>query len=214
MNFRELLYISNLVSLSRVALVPVAGYLLYLGDFRSSLYCLGVIIFAGLTDALDGYLARKLNQVSQLGLILDPLTDKIFAISLVIMLLIFREFPIYLAVAIFARDFVILLAGLFLLKENVVVPSNEIGKYYFASLVTLISCTIVSFPLGIEVMTWIFEALYLMSVVSYFFVLVELKRKKKQFSFPDNIYIKVFRITATYLLGIYILYNFYIFLEI
>ena len=91
------LQIPNLVSLSRIAMVPFLGYYLARGDDRSTLICAILMIVAGITDGLDGYLARRLGQISKLGIALDPVADKIFAGALVLLLIFYRDFPIWLA---------------------------------------------------------------------------------------------------------------------
>ncbi len=87
-------------------------------------------IIAMLTDYLDGYYARKLNQVSEMGKILDPLADKVIVISLIIILAIMQRIPLWLTVMIFLRDILILLGGIYLKKKlGYVVPSNQTGKW-------------------------------------------------------------------------------------
>jgi phosphatidylserine synthase len=83
MNYRELLQPANLLSLSRVALAPVVGYCLWLDTPIGTVIAALMLILAGVTDALDGYLARRLNQVTPLGIALDPIADKLFAVILV-----------------------------------------------------------------------------------------------------------------------------------
>ena len=209
MKFKELTYISNLVSLSRVAMVPLIAIYLKQNDLSSAYICMILIVLAGLSDALDGYLARKFNQVSQLGLILDPLADKVFALSLVVLLIFYREFPLWLAVIILFRDLLILSGSLLFLKEKIVVSSNNIGKYYFASLVTLISCSVLRYEKGFELTTWVVLVLLFFSILSYAILAVEMKYKRKIFSFPDNKIILAIRVTLTYLFAYYIFYNLY-----
>ena len=72
-----MLKIVNLITLSRIILAPVILVLFILDNY---LLCLLLFIFAGITDYLDGYLARKYNAESQLGEILDPIADKILII--------------------------------------------------------------------------------------------------------------------------------------
>lgn len=148
----ELLLIPNLLSLSRIVLTPVVGYFLWRNDPQSTLICLGLLVIAALTDALDGYVARRMNLISKLGLILDPLADKIFAAVLIIELILFRDFPLWLAVGIIGRDLLILLAGLMILdKKNVASSSTLTGKYAFFAIVILIVCSVVRFEAGLKI---------------------------------------------------------------
>jgi len=88
------------------------------------LICLGIA-----TDVLDGILARKLNQISELGKILDPLADKLAVASLAIFLCIYRDFPVWAVILIITRDLAILIGGLIAMKRNFAIPtSNLLGK--------------------------------------------------------------------------------------
>jgi CDP-diacylglycerol--glycerol-3-phosphate 3-phosphatidyltransferase len=87
-------------------------------------------ILAIATDYLDGYFARKLNQVSELGKILDPLADKIIITAVVIAMISVGKLSIYLAGGIILRDLLILIGGLYTKKMlGYVIPSNQIGKW-------------------------------------------------------------------------------------
>jgi CDP-diacylglycerol--glycerol-3-phosphate 3-phosphatidyltransferase len=82
-----------------------------------------------MTDYLDGKLARTWNIVSATGKILDPVADKICTVLAALSLVYFRGFPLWLLILIIARDAIILLAGLVVLRlRNIVPVSNVIGK--------------------------------------------------------------------------------------
>ncbi len=83
--FKGCLTIPNLISVIRIFLIPVIAVLYYNGEI---LWTVVVIFLSGLSDALDGKIARKFNQVSALGKLLDPIADKltIFALAIVLFL--------------------------------------------------------------------------------------------------------------------------------
>lgn len=85
--FKELftgcLTIPNLISVIRIALIPVFGVLYYQGDV---LWAVVVLFISGLTDFFDGKIARKFNQISALGKLLDPIADKLTQITIAIVL--------------------------------------------------------------------------------------------------------------------------------
>jgi len=165
------------MSLSRVFLTPLVGYFLWKGDIQSTHICALLLIVAGLTDGLDGYLARRLGQVSELGKTLDPLADKLMATSLIIMLIFFRDFPIWLAGIVVGRDIIILLAGLILFRgKKLVVPSNLAGKYAFTSIAFLIGSYIYRFPVGIYITTSL--TLFLTGLSSFLYARVFLRLKR------------------------------------
>ena len=102
-------HIPNLLTGIRFLLIPVLIYLLYNGNFHGSLY---LIILMGLTDALDGFLAKKLNCVSRFGEFSDPICDKLMLISATVILAYMGLLPVWLVSLIIARDLIILVGGI------------------------------------------------------------------------------------------------------
>jgi len=98
--------IPNLITLLRIILVPVIVILLIQGFFLKALI---VFVVAGLSDALDGFLARVLHQQTVLGAYLDPIADKALLASSFVTLSILHIIPSWLAVIVISRDFIILL---------------------------------------------------------------------------------------------------------
>ncbi len=205
--------IPNLVSLSRIFLTPFVAYFLWKGDLQSTHICALLLILAGITDALDGYLARKLNQVSELGKSLDPLADKIMAGILVILLILFREFPIWLALLIIGRDILILIAGLILLKgKKIVVPSNLTGKYAFAAIAFLIGSYIYNYPFGIWFTTNITIIYIVLSFYFYTRLFLAVKKGEALPLFNDKLIYKILRWIWNFIFLTLYLFNFYEFM--
>jgi len=98
--------IPNFLSLFRIILVPVTVIFLIDGSFFTAL---AIFTLAGVTDALDGFLARVLSQKTVLGAYLDPLADKALLTSCFVTLSIMGIIPGWLAVVVVSRDFIILL---------------------------------------------------------------------------------------------------------
>lgn len=118
--------ISNLISISRAVLAFPMAVLLMNGESLSALI-LGIIAVG--TDLLDGYLARKLNQISEWGKIFDPLADKVFVGTVTVCLLITNKIPIWFVIAVVMRDVLILIGGIYAKdKVEMVIPSNYVGK--------------------------------------------------------------------------------------
>jgi CDP-diacylglycerol--glycerol-3-phosphate 3-phosphatidyltransferase len=88
-----------------------------------------LIVIAWITDLLDGYLARRLNAISEFGKIIDPVADKTLILVIVLSLVASNNLSLSTAIIIVARDIVILTAGLVALKKfKFAIPSNIIGK--------------------------------------------------------------------------------------
>lgn len=103
----QFLTVPNLLSMLRLALVPVFLYFLL-----SERYLLAIVMLAAasLTDYLDGYFARKFNQVTRLGQLLDPAADRLYIFSTLVGLSITGIIPVWLAVVIISRDAVLAFA--------------------------------------------------------------------------------------------------------
>jgi len=209
----EILQPANLLSLSRIGLAPFIGYYLWRSDNQATLICALLLIIAGVTDVLDGFVARRLNQVSRLGMVLDPLADKILAVALVVMLIFFRGFPLWLAVVIVGRDLLILVAGVVLLKgSDIVVPSNLTGKYTFAATAFLLGSYVIRFDFGATLMTYVTVTLVTASTIIYTRTFVLLKSGASTTPFADRPLYRITRAVVTLaVLGGYF-YKLYLFL--
>ncbi len=187
MSFRELIQLPNLFSLSRVVLAPLIGYILWKDQPGATMVAALLIILAGVTDGLDGYLARRMKCVTRLGMALDPIADKAFAIILVICLILFRDFPIWLAAAIIGRDILIVAGGLWLKRRrDISLPSNLTGRWAFAAVAVLLGAYIIRFQFSIQLMTPIVVILLGASLIGYGLVFVRIKRGRSVEPFSDN----------------------------
>ena len=97
----QLRTIPNLLSVLRLALVPVFLYLILT---EHPLLAFLVLAFASFTDWLDGYLARRLNQITRLGALLDPAADRLYIFATLIGLAITGAIPVWLPIVVIGRD--------------------------------------------------------------------------------------------------------------
>jgi len=119
--------IPNMLTLIRITLVPIFVILMMEGLFS---YALAVFVVAGITDALDGFLARVLGQQTVLGSYLDPLADKALIITSFVILSTLNIIPSWLAVVVISRDCVILLgvSVLFLMSVSFEIRPTYVSK--------------------------------------------------------------------------------------
>ena len=118
--------ISNFLSFFRILLVFPTVYFVSVGTNE---YIYLVAFVAMLSDWLDGFLARKLNQITDLGKILDPVGDKVLIAGTVIALYYYQGFPLWLMLVIVLRDVGILIGAFFIYdKSKHVISSNWPGK--------------------------------------------------------------------------------------
>lgn len=121
--------ISNFLSISRLILVLPIAYLLEQNNRAMDATILVLIFIACLTDFFDGYVARKLNQVSDFGKLLDPMADKIALVATTLLLVYYRGFPLWLFGLMLARDLMISIGALLILnRRKIIVQSNWPGK--------------------------------------------------------------------------------------
>jgi cardiolipin synthase len=99
---RRVLTIPNIISIVRLAGVPLFLWLILVPEADG--WALVVLMLSGVSDYLDGYLARRLNQTSKLGAILDPVADRLYILSTVVGLAVRDVIPWWLAILLPARD--------------------------------------------------------------------------------------------------------------
>jgi cardiolipin synthase (CMP-forming) len=124
--------VPNMLTYGRIVAVPVVAALLMVGGERSRWVALGIYILAAITDFLDGYLARKWQQQSALGRMLDPIADKVLVAVVLLVLAadgILRDGHMWASIIILARE--VLVSGLreFLGELRVSVPVTKIAKW-------------------------------------------------------------------------------------
>jgi len=124
---------SNILSVSRIfLLIPIVILILKPGN-QYRLTVLALMILGSATDFLDGMLARALNQVTDFGKLLDPLSDKICIVTASIALVIAGDVPVWYAVIVAARDLIILAgSAVIITQRKVVVQSVWTGKWTVA----------------------------------------------------------------------------------
>jgi cardiolipin synthase len=150
---QQFLTVPNLLSMLRLALVPVFLYLLI-----NERYVLAIctLALASLTDYLDGYFARKWNQITRLGQLLDPAADRLYIFSTLVGLAYVGQIPVWIVAVIFARDAMLAVAYVVLANFGYgPLPVHYLGK-------TATFALLYSFPLLLMAKIWIEAAPVLM----------------------------------------------------
>jgi len=135
--------IPNLISIFRILLVLPIVYLLY----RQQLgFALVLFIIAGVSDGVDGYLAKRNGWSSALGAFLDPLADKTLLISSYLVLGWVGLFPVWLVAAVILRDLIIVIGslGYFVLIGRVEMAPSIISKINTAAQITLVAVVLLT----------------------------------------------------------------------
>ena len=181
----KILTISNALSFFRLLLVfPVWFSLSNFHDEKYRILTFTLCIVAAITDYLDGYVARKRNEITEVGKIIDPLADKILVAVLTIKLYLNGELSSYFLLIILLRDAIIFIGGILIsLKLKKVLPSNLLGKIT----VTVIGFVFLLVIAGLNKQSMIFIVVYYGSIfliyaslLGYLIRSLEFLKKKRQ----------------------------------
>lgn len=138
--------LANILTMTRLALLPVIIVLFFVPFEWAAWGALGLYIVGAVTDGLDGWVARKFNQISDFGTLMDPISDKIYVVVLLLLLIAFDRVPeifVLAVIAILTREF--LVSGLreFLGPRGVSLPVTNLAKWKTATQMVSIGLLIV-----------------------------------------------------------------------
>ena len=135
----KLKHIPNVLSIIRICLVFVF-IALFFSEFEGHIIAaLGVFLLAGLTDIVDGYLARRNNWITNLGKILDPVADKLMQCTVLVCLCIGQYVPLWFVIPYFVKEVGTLCIGFIVIKRRSV---TVVSKWYGKTTVCLFYATI------------------------------------------------------------------------
>lgn len=135
--------LANLLTFSRILLIPVFVVLFANPTPRRSLAAALVFVVAAVTDLLDGYVARRRGQITKLGKLLDPIADKLLVLSGLILLVQFDRVTALVAIVIIAREVAVTGIRAIAASEGIVLAAETIGKWKMAVQVVAIVLLIV-----------------------------------------------------------------------
>ena len=168
----RVLNLPNLITIARILLVPVVVWAIASGEMQIAFL---LFLAAGLSDAVDGFLAKRFGMTSELGAHLDPLADKILIVSIYIALGITQAIPRWIVILVVSRD--ILIVGAIMLawflgkpmrvKPVLVSKLNTVAQIVFACLVLSALAFRVRFDMTEDAIMAIVAALTLASVGFY-----------------------------------------------
>ena len=127
--------IPNILTTVRIILVPVYLWFFYTFGENKFKYAILILTIAGITDILDGYIARKYNMITRLGTVLDPIADKLTTFAVLISLSSEKLIPIWILLVLVIKELILLLGGsyIYCFKDKKIVSANKFGKIASAS---------------------------------------------------------------------------------
>jgi CDP-diacylglycerol--glycerol-3-phosphate 3-phosphatidyltransferase len=121
--------IPNILTLIRIALIPVLAVLLLSPSREAGFWAAAVFAVASITDWLDGYLARRMGIVTVFGKFLDPIADKLMVMAALIMILPFERVPAWMVLVILGREIIITGLRGIASTEGIVISASDLGKF-------------------------------------------------------------------------------------
>ena len=179
----------NYLTLSRIASVPLLIWILTWSRFSSAhgekeLAATALFLLAAMTDGLDGYLARRRQQITTMGMLLDPLADKMLVAAAFITLVQFnpRIVPAWVAVVVIAREFLVSGLRSIGVSQGFTIEASDLGKFKMVVQIIAVVAAILqhnwlevqfgrfTFPVEIiaRLAMWIMVTISLISAVDYF----------------------------------------------
>jgi cardiolipin synthase len=166
------LNIPNIITLGRVILVPVVFWLLVSGQTELAFF---VFVFAGVSDGVDGFLAKRFGWETELGAYLDPLADKLLIVSIFVALGVRGALPSWLVIAVVSRDILIVIAVVlsWLLDHPVRISPLKVSKANTLAQIVLAATVLADegFGLGLAgprlALVWLTGALTIASLAAY-----------------------------------------------
>ncbi|WP_342572353.1 CDP-diacylglycerol--glycerol-3-phosphate 3-phosphatidyltransferase [Paenibacillus sp. FSL R5-0749] len=176
---------ANKITLARIALIPL--FMLCFLNQSSLLFALIIFAVAAGTDKLDGYVARKYNQITNLGKLLDPLADKLLIAVALILMIQENMISSWIAVIIIGREIVITALRMVATEQGIALAADRYGKIKMVLQVAAIIAILlnnVSFSLLTEVrvdliLLWLAAGVTLLSGLNYIVMNYQLLRTEK-----------------------------------
>src|SRR5262245_1304592 len=119
----------NMLTLGRIAIIPVFVWLTYDADPLSSLLAASLFTLAAVTDVVDGVLARRWNQITVVGKFLDPLADKLIVMAAFVMMVRLGRLAAWVVIVLLAREFIVSGLRTIAAGEGMVIAAGQEGKW-------------------------------------------------------------------------------------
>ena len=156
--------VPNILTALRLFMVP----LFWWAYFENHTWGGAVFIAACVTDVVDGFIARKFDAITKVGMLLDPLADKLMQISAVTCLFLSGIIPQWIVTVLIMKELIMIISASFLYKKDVVIPANKVGK----AATVLLSTMVVYFMFFNDISPKTSEIISVILGIMAFFVLV------------------------------------------
>lgn len=161
----------NILTTLRFFLIPSFIMVFFSSSEDYIRYSAYIFIFAGVTDVLDGYIARKYNLTTKWGQAMDPLADKLMQLTVLICFTIKRILPLWVIIVVGIKEICMVIGGMFLYfkKEKVVIPANKYGKLATIVFYGAILAVAFGLPYG-RLIVYLAIMITIYAFIQYFFI--------------------------------------------
>ena len=160
MLLKELGNLPNMLTMGRIAIIPLFVWLTYDADPMSSMLAAVLFTLAAVTDVVDGFLARRWNLITVVGKFLDPLADKLIVMAALVMMVRLGRIWAWMVILLLARE--LMVSGLRTLAatEGLVIAAGQEGKWKTALQLTAIIALCVHYVHPLDLIWWTFSVDY------------------------------------------------------
>ncbi|MGE5577564.1 MAG: CDP-diacylglycerol--glycerol-3-phosphate 3-phosphatidyltransferase [Syntrophothermus sp.] len=169
--------LATAITFLRIIMVPVFMALLLVEMPYGSFFAAVVFTLAAATDGLDGYIARSRNEVTKLGIMIDPLADKLLVSSALVSLVQLGRISAWIAMLIIGREFAVTALRAMAASSGVMVPASIWGKVKTFAQIVAVVASIIKIP-GDLFLMWAAVFLTIWSGLDYFLKVPEMIRQQ------------------------------------
>jgi CDP-diacylglycerol--glycerol-3-phosphate 3-phosphatidyltransferase len=126
---KEIWNLPNMMTMARIALIPVFVYFIGDGDPLASVVAGLIFTLAAVTDIVDGWLARRWNMITVVGKLLDPLADKLIVAAAMVMMVWLGRLPAWIVIVLMSREFIVTGLRQVAASEGLVIAAGQEGKW-------------------------------------------------------------------------------------
>lgn len=126
---KELWNLPNMLTMGRIAMIPLLVWFTYDGDPFYSLMAASLFTLAAVTDVVDGFLARRWNMITVTGKLLDPLADKLIVAAALVMMVYLGRISAWIVIVLLSREFIVTGLRQVAASEGLVIAAGQEGKW-------------------------------------------------------------------------------------
>lgn len=157
---QEFWNLPNMLTLARIAVIPLFVWLTYDADPMSSFLAAALFTVAAITDVVDGFLARRWNLITVVGKFMDPLADKLIVMAALVMMVRLGRVAAWVVIVLIAREFIVSGLRMVAASEGMVIAAGQEGKWKTALQLVGIIALCVHYVHPLDLIWWNFPVDY------------------------------------------------------